>query len=695
MNITKALNLFGLTLPFTEEDLKTKYRILAKQYHSDLTHGSDEMMKDINSAHEILKKYLKNPAEFEIEARRYAWKEEQRQKAAERNAEERRRQAEAQRREAEERQRRAEERRQQEELRRKAEEEKKRQEEAYLKEQLEKRIAVYREINLFKCFSTSEDSYRNDPSVKKELDTLYRFIKECMTQKDSYIKNYKKSHPNDSKKINAYKRNIKEQFKDLESATEYVASMYVDYFAYGFVFGRTDLNDLKAYVFKDDHERRIFKINAFHKLQEYTSIQKMFLSPLDEIAMGEIESSQQFSKEISLQQDIEHYVHTNYDFNEGIVLKPFSLPEARTILDNFKHFNYDNHTELNLRLFISNIANIAIKMNEMFPYDLEFRHPSSWATISKLSYKYDKLVNLYRQTKNANWEEISKCYLHIKNDPGFIGISIFGIINSILERQKNLELINNYYQNIDLITLVKLPTENYKTLVKKAQDNKQRLEELTKRNPEYKIYLMIYQSYKDEFTEGFDIALEQIKARVSYIKTFGLSDHFVELYHTPDEDLKKAYQKEVRKSKTAFILKYHPRFSKANNTTNVRYNPEKDPGLILLSMDDTEFENIYKQTFIAFVNEYHPEFKLTPQEYDQMTPSSKREYLEGCYFNIKLLELTKRAQKLSYLLKDIPTTYEEIRNLDGKQLEELKQLLDSAEQEEFFRHLNNNSGRKS
>ena len=63
-----------------------------------------------------------------------------------------------------------------------------------------------------------------------------QIIKECMTQKDSYIKNYKKRHPNDSKKINAYKRNIKEQFKDLESATEYVASMYVDYFAYGLAY---------------------------------------------------------------------------------------------------------------------------------------------------------------------------------------------------------------------------------------------------------------------------------------------------------------------------------------------------------------------------------------------------------------------------------------------------------------------------
>ena len=54
MNYSEALNLFGLTGTFTEENLRKKYLELSKKYHPDMG-GSDEMMKKINAAYDALK----------------------------------------------------------------------------------------------------------------------------------------------------------------------------------------------------------------------------------------------------------------------------------------------------------------------------------------------------------------------------------------------------------------------------------------------------------------------------------------------------------------------------------------------------------------------------------------------------------------------------------------------------------------
>ena len=54
MNYSEALNLFGFTGGFTEENLRKKYLELSKKYHPDMG-GSDEMMKKINAAYDTLK----------------------------------------------------------------------------------------------------------------------------------------------------------------------------------------------------------------------------------------------------------------------------------------------------------------------------------------------------------------------------------------------------------------------------------------------------------------------------------------------------------------------------------------------------------------------------------------------------------------------------------------------------------------
>lgn len=57
----KALSLLGLSIPFSQKDLRQRYRDLVKQHHPDVCGGnieSEDKLKEINEAYGILKAYL-------------------------------------------------------------------------------------------------------------------------------------------------------------------------------------------------------------------------------------------------------------------------------------------------------------------------------------------------------------------------------------------------------------------------------------------------------------------------------------------------------------------------------------------------------------------------------------------------------------------------------------------------------------
>lgn len=59
--IAKALALFNMTLPFTLSELKKAHRSLVKKHHPDINKDikCQEMMRHINEAYAILKKFVK------------------------------------------------------------------------------------------------------------------------------------------------------------------------------------------------------------------------------------------------------------------------------------------------------------------------------------------------------------------------------------------------------------------------------------------------------------------------------------------------------------------------------------------------------------------------------------------------------------------------------------------------------------
>jgi DnaJ-class molecular chaperone len=59
-DIQQALDILGLPAFITKEDVKKRYRFVAKSVHPDKEGGSDEAMEKVNFAYAILMEYIDN-----------------------------------------------------------------------------------------------------------------------------------------------------------------------------------------------------------------------------------------------------------------------------------------------------------------------------------------------------------------------------------------------------------------------------------------------------------------------------------------------------------------------------------------------------------------------------------------------------------------------------------------------------------
>ena len=61
--IRKSLATMDIEYPYTEQKLKTQYRVMVKKYHPDVNKGdkkSEELFKQITTAYHHLAEHLKN-----------------------------------------------------------------------------------------------------------------------------------------------------------------------------------------------------------------------------------------------------------------------------------------------------------------------------------------------------------------------------------------------------------------------------------------------------------------------------------------------------------------------------------------------------------------------------------------------------------------------------------------------------------
>jgi len=64
MNIDEAYKIIGVDKTASNEDLKIKYKSLAKQYHPDINKNDPNKFKNINEAYDLIKDYRSNPDKY-------------------------------------------------------------------------------------------------------------------------------------------------------------------------------------------------------------------------------------------------------------------------------------------------------------------------------------------------------------------------------------------------------------------------------------------------------------------------------------------------------------------------------------------------------------------------------------------------------------------------------------------------------
>lgn len=65
MNIKEAFDVIGLPKTASEDELKAKYKSLAKQYHPDIYKEDPEKFKKINEAYQLIEDYRSNPSKYD------------------------------------------------------------------------------------------------------------------------------------------------------------------------------------------------------------------------------------------------------------------------------------------------------------------------------------------------------------------------------------------------------------------------------------------------------------------------------------------------------------------------------------------------------------------------------------------------------------------------------------------------------
>jgi molecular chaperone DnaJ len=65
MDISEAYNILGVDKSISDEDLKSRYKKLAKDHHPDLHPDQAETFKQINAAHQLIQEYREHPEKFQ------------------------------------------------------------------------------------------------------------------------------------------------------------------------------------------------------------------------------------------------------------------------------------------------------------------------------------------------------------------------------------------------------------------------------------------------------------------------------------------------------------------------------------------------------------------------------------------------------------------------------------------------------
>lgn len=696
MKITyqEALNLLGLRPGYTEEQLKKAYRAAASATHPDKHPERDttEEFKQINNANELLKQYLKDPVKA-----REAERAEQKRREAERAAEERKKQAQ---RDAEEKARREAEAKEQ---RRREEEEKKR--EAY-KKSCEVIYSAFYQCKFFRELNISlQDFYIDRQGLFTFYENLYNVAKDIYSNAEKYIRRYENRHSNKTigirdirygnvgNKIKTngarrvqrrdYASRMYEEFGDFTSALTTTYKAFFNYRDYAYVLDELDYTDLKNYILLDDEGRERKKDEAEEILvSEDLFYAKGFMNSLDKEEFKDIHN-RRFRDNILLINDIRSFTNENVDFLIGLLPKVGS-PEygaARSLINTFKknrsYINTDNIH--NFRAYLYSLMYQARVIYSYIPREI-YNINGDFNKLAQMAPSEAVIEQLYLIiTRTPEFTKVFADYEKIYNTDIYRNLTLTEGLKKFIARRDALNDVHSYYGPLDLMDLALLSDSDYDTVVKTAVYNKNKFAGWIKADPKYKEYMTIYRKYPELFKGlEFERAFDNIKAKCNFIEDLHLAGKTIDLFKLPEQELMQRAARKKASNKIKFIMEH-----------NQRYHPRKVSSLNLFGFDDDSFEierelselteveldALYAETFIAFANAKHPEFRVEPltmELYKKLVDEDKDAILADIYRDQNLRELAKRILELRLGTNKPIYTYEDLLKFDDNQIMNLE-----------------------
>lgn len=629
IQLNEAYEILGIKTDATLEDARKAYHIVAKKCHPDQVGGDNTQIRKIIEAFEVVTRYLNEKGKKEldvIEIRRT-------QAAARAKA-----QAKAR-----------------EQVRR--EEERKK---AVIAERIRRIKKVYSELlqsKEFKKYNLSEEyfvEHVNEPECSKWI-TIHHYASSIHSRRERYIKEYESFidqrnkkvdsmvpftalHPNpiNLNKKKSYRAMINQKYGTIGDAISTVYKTFSE-----------DINNLsKCLDFNDDsyisyligdeaYQNKIFKM-AENKLASYYKILKYIVSKPEcsrDIEEGEFLNvrSNKYRLDVVRMKNIEAYVNHVYTFREDgtIIVNNQNITrteyqQAREWLSVVKTNNLGKVDRSAIIIYINYVAGCLHFIYDKIPHP-DFNpnvSPDKLLVIAKVINTLEKYYIL------AQVDGITDCfntYVKMANNVMFKDKKLSQILEELVECNKKRKVINKYYLHsyYSLEEYLKMSDDEKDTLYNRALEFKREIEEYSNTRKDNLDLVELYlKKLKDnkKFTPLFndDVSfmdimdfLEMKKNELNAIRSSNKPSLGTFIFYT-DKELTELKEAPIYEEKKAFIVEHNDDYG--NKSYQAIQHSDVNIELVgsakdLDKMSHKQINQVYRDTVISFLNNYHPKYR--------------------------------------------------------------------------------------
>lgn len=656
LTFEEALKELGLKPGYTAVELKKAFHKKSKNAHPDLNPNDPnaaEKMKRINCANETLSRYLENPSLIEQEQKKEKAKKEKEQR---------------------------------ERAKQRAEKEKR---ERARREQIDK---------LYNIFSKVDPQIPNRQDFEKNFSVwqaLYKMALDIYKNKEKIISDYNKNHHERKENIidivsnsrthqrnkdkknqkDTYAQKINTEFATLEKSLSTIITRYDEYYRYQTVLnnGIVSSKSFTSYVLGDEEVQTKEKTKAYTRFQKLSNLYfETTIPKIEDINLAEEIKNR--TEDINLINRIEAYVEKTYAYSTYyytvLYIQATSNKNiAETIkkeVENIIFKGNEHKTSITKEHIIAFMYYRLKTINFIYSKIPLEQFNISKTPVEESIYKFlnskDIVTKYLKLAKYPNITECYSIYIKNKNNPRLPeelkSKKASELLEIIIKREQKIPVINGFGQDYTLEELLFLTEKEFNKLVSDSEKRKKEYEQMLKLDETYSTYHDIYQKYKNQFSSlSFNQALEKIKARCDYIRSLHITGELIDLYSKNDDELKKLKATQVKRNKIKFILENNPQF------TNAKEN-KVGLGFELSILKEEEFNKLYKETYLRYINDNNPKFKehnMSSYYYDTLSEEERDSILSTTRDDILLRNMYIIINKYRELNRRSPVTIEEIK----------------------------------